>query len=180
MGARCFQPASQITAAKGTFTPHSEHPLSSLAESVLNLCTNSISQKIDSGQVYQLPKIDSYETLSQLRHATVESQKDAIAVAAPTMEQDQSRKQNVGVVVHSLKRPVQDEQDKDEDVSHRIERLSKKVKSQSTPTSQERFLGTGSLDGDSFSGSASDTKSVFAQPLGPLNAQLTRENGKSL
>ncbi|KAK3829419.1 MAG: sister chromatid cohesion C-terminus-domain-containing protein [Benniella sp.] len=176
VGDICFQPASQITAAKGPFTPYSEHPLSSLAESVLNLCTNSISRKIDSGQVYQLPKIDSYETLSQLRHATAGVQKDAIAVAAPTMEQDQSRKQNVGVVVRSLKRPVQDEQDKDEDVSHRIERLSKKVKSQSAPSSQERSLCAGSLDGDSFSESASDTKSVFAQPLGPLNAQLTREN----
>ncbi|KAF9950107.1 Sister chromatid cohesion protein 2 [Mortierella alpina] len=64
-----FQPASQITASKDDFTPQCDQPLSVLAESVLAHCSQPQTGSFYSGDVYQLPRIDPYNTLIQFKQS---------------------------------------------------------------------------------------------------------------
>ncbi|KAF9292602.1 Sister chromatid cohesion protein 2 [Mortierella alpina] len=81
-----FQPASQITASKDDFAPQYDQPLSSLAESVLTHCSQPLTGGFYSGNVYQLPRIDPYNTLVQFKlsyQATGESTPAPFASATP-------------------------------------------------------------------------------------------------
>ncbi|KAF9984672.1 Sister chromatid cohesion protein 2 [Modicella reniformis] len=177
----CFQSASQITAIKESFSPHFEYPLSLLAESILDHCTNS-NEKFDAGQVYQLPRIDAYDTLNQLRKMAAVSYENVsyehLPLEVPNREE---LERNVHTsMLSSRKRAAQDRQDIEEDRSLCIERSHKRIK----PKSDLEFI---EIDLDRFTGvshsitpSSQATQDVRISSdsalAGPLNVLSLEEN----
>ncbi|GJJ70407.1 cohesin loading factor subunit SCC2 [Entomortierella parvispora] len=64
-----FQEAAQITSSQESFIPQFDFPLANLSEAILEHCTLTQSH---SGSVQQLPRVDPYATLLQLRQTPVQ------------------------------------------------------------------------------------------------------------
>ncbi|KAF9111311.1 Sister chromatid cohesion protein 2 [Mortierella sp. AM989] len=130
-----FQPPSQITASKDSFTPHFEEPLSALAESILGYCSQSSNENFDAGHIYQLPKIDPFDVLRQFQcsspfiHPSAAADQPPATIPAVVVEQHSERNRRPPIIL-SQKRGMQDSTD---DECEFKERESKKVRSGDAP-----------------------------------------------
>lgn len=68
--------ATQITSSSVPFTPNYDQPLSGLSQSVLDHCTKSRSSTIQPEGDYQLPVLDPYDALLELRDSAVSRQQN--------------------------------------------------------------------------------------------------------
>ncbi|KAG0201126.1 Sister chromatid cohesion protein 2 [Mortierella sp. GBA30] len=130
-----FQPASQITASKEDFTPQFDRQLSSLAESVLAHCSHPNMGIFDSGNVYQLPRIDPYTTLVQFKQSVtaVQQQISASSQALSSIPSGPSQIESNDLGARSSncqKRNATEGTDDDRDGERRA---SKKIKSLEYP-----------------------------------------------
>ncbi|KAF9190052.1 Sister chromatid cohesion protein 2 [Haplosporangium sp. Z 767] len=80
----CFQSASQITASKEMFSPKFDQPLSALSQSVLDRCSYPNTENFHSGNVYELPRIDTYGTLVDFRDSWRLAKQNNTIQSSPT------------------------------------------------------------------------------------------------
>lgn len=128
--------ATQITSSSVPFTPNYDQPLSGLSQSILDHCTKSRPLTIQPEGDYQLPKLDPYDVLLELRDSAVSRQQNtALRPPQPTMALE-GRQGSVEAreisppTMASQKRGAQDTTD--DELDTRV-RAPKKLKSRPPP-----------------------------------------------
>ncbi|KAF9541997.1 Sister chromatid cohesion protein 2 [Mortierella hygrophila] len=131
-----FMSATQITSSGVPFTPNYDQPLSGLSQSVLDHCTMSRPSTIQPEGDYQLPVLDPYDALLELRDSAVSRQQNtALRPQQPSRALDgrQGRVEAREVdppTTASQKRGAQDTTDDELDIRARA---PKKLKSRPPP-----------------------------------------------
>ncbi|KAF9156205.1 Sister chromatid cohesion protein 2 [Linnemannia schmuckeri] len=131
-----FMSATQITSSNVPFIPNYDQPLSGLSQSVLDYCTKSRPPTIQPEGDYQLPIIDPYNALIELRDSAASLQQSTVLRPQQPSVALENRRGSVEVressppAATSQKRGAQDATDDELDMRARA---PKKLKARPTP-----------------------------------------------